>query len=240
MRFGIGVALALSILMILGAGYLKAGVAKPLATVVSVSNPPDTLPASTTEEYIATSTPESKPETLSTTDLVARQLLMDYLGLASNGQTDPTSLQNLANKYVDQIAVLAKPAEEISPSSLQTVPDSSANYLAYDNTLSSLNQNFVNSLSRVDKSKPEEVAKTLAASYALEATELKSMPVPLGAVSAHIKIIANYETLAKAYGGIFGDIDPSQAFANLYLLQNASSESDSLWKSLASAIKSHE
>src|SRR4051812_38343494 len=101
MRFRVTLALCLSFALILGATVFHVRASKSGApTIVPVDNSREEM-ANAVEALGNDLNPDTSTpsETLTTTDLVGRQLMSDYLSLAQSGQATEANIDTLANKY---------------------------------------------------------------------------------------------------------------------------------------------
>lgn len=237
MRLGIGVALSFSILLVGVAGYFRTHVAKPLAAVVSVDNLTEPVLVDNTP---STTTPATNSEdSLTTTDLVSRQMMLDYLALANMQQDSQQNIDNLANKYANKVDSLYSPppAGQID---LNIVADNRQNYKNYSATIS----NFVNEMGSADSANQgDDIAlmKALASTYSKAVTELSTMAVPNGVSSLHRDLINKLAESAKALSVINDEnADPMIAISDLSALYQNMSIEEGIIKNILDFAQNHE
>jgi len=235
-------ALSLSILLIGGAilhRFVFASV--PQNSLVAIQEPTnsvtDVAPI-VQNDVVATSTSTTKTN-ISTTDLLSRQLLSDYLAMATQGQTTDQSIASLADKYAETIVSLnTSTINEIPP--LRTVPDSKTNLEAYGSSLSKTYQKYHDLTAMVikksgDISDPGSAAfasamKSLSILFKQSALELEQIPVPTSFSDLHTKLIKNYLSSALTFVSL-ADVskDATGAFGALSAqAQNSSDQAEIL------------
>ena len=202
MRFRIGLALCLSLILISTTVWFRSHSNKTAPTLVAVDN----SAASETNDYTPTSTSDlgtqAPDENLTTTDLVGRQLITDYINLARAGQATDENLASLGNKYADGVSNLQlNSAPIVSLSDLSTVADTKANFKTYDEITTKIDSERVATVNQAyGKGQDLEtlssgiyiLAKTIGEAYEGAATKLKGIKVPISLASLHLKLINNY------------------------------------------------
>jgi hypothetical protein len=224
MRTKVALALSVSFLLILGAGWHRfapAGEAKgTLVSVDTQDEPPQIDPA---VFAASTTTPEVA---LTTTDMVSRQLFSSYLSLAAKGQATPENVDLLAQGYAESIASLNS-ANTVSAVDLNVVSNSRENVEHYDDAVGDIYTKYQALLDRefskaelLGESGPEISAfgARVGALYAEEAAKMQAVPTPamvlkdhLALVNSYLKTAASYKALAKT------ESNTVEAMAGIYM-----------------------
>lgn len=173
----------------------------------------------------ATSTTSSEP--LTNTDLIGRGLILDYVGLAANGQATEAGISRLADKYVESISTLNK-AETIGYLDLKRVPDTKANFQKYADEMIKIHQSYAQTIqsSAIDESmltsintSTSALAASFSKAYAAAALSLKGVAVPNSLLQSHLKLVNSYLSSAVAMAAISNlDTDSAAGFAGLIAL----------------------
>ena len=237
MRARIISALLLSVVLIVGATWLKFDRNNPAeASLVSVEN----KPGQDTDTYIPTSEANlSNPvsttteERLTTTDLVGRQMIIDYLNLANAGSVTKESLDNLAEKYVDMVPSLAT-SPQISPAEIKLVTNSKNNFISYDEITTKIETERIkiinniyasNGVSDILDVKFYKLAGAVGVAYENAAKRFLDIPVPALLAPAHTKLINNYLSTASGMKSISElDKDSITAFSGAIALNKSIGE----------------
>lgn len=227
MRFYILAALSVSIALIGGAAWVRSSrEPRPSPSLVAVSNTaPDSEMAAAAA--LLESTTSAPTEHLGTTDLVSRQLVMDYLNLASNGQATPDNLNLLAAQYVEKIPSVNS-VSKLSLFDLNIVPDSRTSLEAYSKALQIIENEHLASItkaySNIDSSNTTDqellqLVSITGAAYEKTASALKVLKVPESAASAHLDLVNNNFSIAYGLESASDkDTDPTNAFAGIVMV----------------------
>jgi hypothetical protein len=174
--------------------------------------------ASTTASVSASTTPEN----LTQTDLIGRQMFMDYMSLAQNGQATPENITALANTYSDNIVGLSQPIQ-LKITDLKILDSSPANLQSYETNLSTLYIKYQLLMRAQIKTGADfgvvgpdlvNFARNLSSLYQKEADEMKVWKVPQILAVDHLALIDSYLSSAHAYKQ-FSNVstDPAGAFS---------------------------
>ncbi|MDB5254115.1 MAG: hypothetical protein JWL80_181 [Parcubacteria group bacterium] len=231
-------ALSIAILLVGGATLYRFVSALPTSNteLVAISDQ-----APTTKENAAVpaasetgSVADSVDSNGNTTDLISRQLLSDYLNLASQGQNTDQGIASLADKYADSIVTL-NTASISASGELKVVPDSKDNLQAYGKTLSaSYNKYHDLTASTVkngggfsDLESPAfaSTMKSLSILFRQSAVELQAMPVPASLSTLHSKLIKNFLSSSSQFVALSNvNTDSTGAFGALAAQASNSTE----------------
>ena len=233
MRLRIFSALFLSVFLILGAALVKAREAKTLPNqIVSVENGPTNLPESyipTEESDLSLGIPSTIEEKLTTTDLVGRQMILDYVNLAASGKATDETVTNLANKYTESIGGLSQ-SRKISYLNIETTPNSKQSFFDYENELTDINLSFEKQLSKLSSASASTMedsamysaASVISSAYDIASSRLMKLKVPVSLVQAHVKLVNAYLGSAESMRSMsLGDSDPAVAFAGAVSVSSA-------------------
>jgi len=171
----------------------------------------------------------STDENLSGTDMIGRQMIIDYVNLATSGQASDESINALANQYVEKIPNLSS-ASVASYLDIKTVPNEKVNFQNYNDSLTKIQKDY----SAVLNSIPVEITnastpgpkfysaiKSISTAYSETVTKLKMLPTPIALVQVHLKLINNYLSSASAMKAVSEtEKDPAFAFAGLVTIGN--------------------
>lgn len=249
MQRRLALALSLSALLIAGATYMRVAHAeKPYKalTVVNVSEAPSQNDTTIIDTPVVASDTAAPAENLTTTDLVGRQLMSQYLDLASNGQATDATIQELADNAANNIASL-NTFTLATAAQLHIVADGKASFQTYGEALSVLNGKY-QGLAKAVADKAGDLSdvtskgfsSTMDALSKLEkkaSDELTSLPVPASIAQTHLKLINNYLSSASAFSALSrANTDAATAFAGLVAQSTNSAEADSLLLSIETAL----
>lgn len=242
MKLRLASALLISILLIGGAGWVRAGSLFKNSSTNSLA----LESASTTSSYDFSIkkndsiTPEASTQTgpLSSTDLIGRQLILDYVDLAAQGEASEENLALLANNYVEKIPSLNY-SETISYKDIKSVSNTRENFQNYANEFTKIYKSYAENIKRANDSGKDittlgpgmySLANSLSKIYSDTANKIKSLPVPLALAENHYKIINVYLSNSAAMKAISrAEQDSSEAFAGMVALnKNLEDESTTL------------
>lgn len=235
MLFRVGIAVFLSFILIGGATWVRVSNQKsPAPTLIGVesSNTEGTLtyedvygPAKDAETAI----PE---ENLTTTDLIGRQLISEYISLSSKSELSPDSLMGLADKYIELVpSIKIAGIKTISVSDIETVSDTEENYLDYDENINVIYEEYIDSFDLVGEEElalnelPLDHVSSIQKIYKNISQNLSDIAVPKSIASSHIKLINHYLSVENYLQKIIDESsDPVVAMANLIILSEKSQD----------------
>jgi hypothetical protein len=195
----------------------------------------------------ATST-EISTEPLSNTDMIGRQLILDYIDLATSGNAGINSIDALAERYVESIPTINK-----------TTSIDHKDILVVSNAKHNL-QNYANELIRIHTSYVERVTKAyvgggstatlgpslysfaliFSTSYADTAIQLQNLPVPTSLVPTHIKLVNGYNSSSIAMKALSeAENDSAAAFAGLIAFNKNIEKEESLLEEISNILTSN-
>ncbi|MGB3921999.1 MAG: hypothetical protein WBL19_01790 [Minisyncoccia bacterium] len=159
----------------------------------------------------ATTTEPAEPKPLTETDIISRNLLLSYLGVAvGNEDIEKEDMEKVAERYLDQAVGLHK-FEKIGAESLKMVADSEANARTYGLGFANIYTTYAASMAGVmgDLTATDQPENTyaqfvapIADSYSGIATALKVLPVPVSLSLLHLELINIYLSNAAAMKSI--------------------------------------
>jgi hypothetical protein len=159
---------------------------------------------------------------LTNTDIVSRQLFLDYMSLASDGEVSEATLATLAENYAQNIPLLQ--GEKASYLDLKTVTNTEANFRKYSNALALIYTQHAQNVGRayagetgesLDKSYYSS-SKNAAAAYLRTALALKDLPVPTALASIHLELVNRHFSSATGLEAVAqADEDPLTAMSGL-------------------------
>lgn len=234
MRFNIALSLCLSLFLIGGATWSRFATGDKLeANLIAVEKTRqankdyyDDVVLPVLENSATSSAPAAEP--LTGTDLVGRQLILDYVSLAQSGQADESSVQSLADQYVESIPTLVAP-EQISYSDIKIGPNTLESFAKYSVDLTKIQTDYSNQMGRLnpaaltgDKESLSAYAQYALASsriYRETAERLRSLAVPPALAQNHFLLINTYLSNASAMDAMTKIVtDPATGFAGMMLL----------------------
>lgn len=240
MQFRLALALSVSLLLIGVASWSRFTTLEKMPTdIVAVEQLEltdedyDEILGDFTEPKTASTTSPEIP--LTNTDLLGRQLIMDYLGFAADGEATENDIVNLANKYVEGLPTLSA-STVINYSDIKTVPDTKSNFQKYTDALTKIHDEYGEKMSRAQNSvsnfstmSPElySLYLTMSNTYTNTASKLRGLPVPASLAYMHLALVNNFFSNAAATNAMYkADEDPATAFAGLITLgENVNKES---------------
>jgi hypothetical protein len=243
MRFRLALALSISILLIGAASWSRISSHKTTKVdLIAVENRQAENNAYYNDVIVPaleeSATSSAPTEALTGTDLIGRQLILDYVNLASNGQADEDNLKSLAERYIDSVPTLNS-APIVSPEEISVVPDKIANIQKYADNLSRIHAEYSGAINKagnemidMNKSGPDYYAFAQAASsiYSTTVNKLKALSVPAPLVESHIRLINSYLANSTSMQAVArANTDSATAFAGLIALNdNSGKERDAL------------
>ena len=173
---------------------------------------------------VASTSPETDSGELTATDLVGRQLFLDFLNMSSKGEATEENILSLANLYEENIVSL-RGYEKMGPLELTVVPTTKENLIRYGEAVSEIYLRYQKLVeaetSMVDDSifssinpSSKQFASSLDKIFSLEAEEMRKLKVPQTLAETHLELTNNYLARAWFYRAIAeADTDPVLAFA---------------------------
>ncbi len=238
MKPGISAALALSVLLIGGASWYRFSQPASYDGLVAIEKE-----AMTDKQYkdmlatfLSTSSSTTEAENLTGTDLIGRQLILDYVGLARNGQASPENLSLLAENYVDSLPTLIS-AQKIYYTDIQVVANNSSNFQKYSTDMEAIYQNygsaFFNSYSERDYLSETDGGASMylkmAEVYQQTSDKMKSLSVPEEISQNHLALINLYLENAAAMSSVSkSQTDTASSFAGIVTISSNLEKEQSL------------
>lgn len=193
MRFRVALALCVSVIFIGWASWYRLSPVKKVQPSLALINEPSTEEG--IKEFltprIATSTTLAEAKPLTATEMVARGLIMDYVGLEANGQATDANIQGIANKYVEGIASLNNP-NKVTSLDLTIVTNTKANMDNYTKEFSKISINNSTKLNNIYKQADSNISSLSTKApkvYDQTANDLKNIAVPLLLTQSHLDLI---------------------------------------------------
>ncbi len=177
------------------------------------------------------SSTQATTTTLTTSDLIGRGLISDYVNLAVNQNSSTENIDNLVNQYIESIPSLLS-SEQITYLDLKTEPNTRENFNEYAQKFANLEitlaQNIQTNSTHIGISKAYETA----------ASSLKKMSVPLSLGSQHLQLTNSYLMSSAGMLALSEmEEDPATAFSGLTVV-NANVEKELLLiKEIANILK---
>ena len=232
MRFSILSALFVSVALIGGAGWFKTTQIKNspqnIVAVDDASNSGLDTYTPTSVADLRASSPNEEGSGLSTTDLVGRQLISDYLSLAGGNAVSDESLIQLGEKYANSIAEIES-STKIDPSTLATVSDTKSSLENYSGELSLIENSKVDALNKIneDESVVNEsliykTAGDISSIYEDAGEKLMEVQVPSSLLILHANLVNSYLSVAAGMKSLSEvDQDSVLSFAGVINAQNS-------------------
>jgi len=234
MQINIAVALAVSLVLIGGATFNRFANNKTASPTLSVVNNPIESKEELLKAYLTNTKSTTTEESLTGTDLVGRQLMIDYLNLASRGQADPDSLAVLVDRYVESIPTLNQ-KRQISYADIKIGVNSKESFQLYANKLESIYQKY--SIPPSAEADYEFLATT-ATSYEGRAQELMGLTVPAKLALAHLGLVNSSLSNSSAFKAMAGaEQDPMTAMAGLSVMNSGLDKEVEILKEISQILK---
>ena len=240
MHARLALALFVSTLLVGGALWIRlsngAEIKYELATVESDDAADAELLQYFLEPPEETPTAPVKTAPLTNTDILGRQLVMDYINLAASGEATEAQIETLAQKYVEIIPALNL-AESISYIDLTTAPNTKANFQKYADEITAIHKTYAENISKkyvgVNLDKPNAATYSFALAfgqaYRDAAEKLKDISVPNSLVQVHLKLTNSYLSSAASMKAVAQiDLDSASAFAGVITLNQNLNQEDAL------------
>ncbi len=225
MKSGISVALVLSVLLIGGASWYRFSQPTTYDGLVAIERKEmsDKQYKDMLDTFLNTSSSTAETENLNGTDLIGRQLILDYVGLARDGQASPENLSLLAENYVDSLPTLIS-AQKIYYTDLQVVANNTGNYQKYSDEMENIYQDYSSGLFN-SYSERDYLSETdggaamylkMAEVYQETADRMKSLAIPEEISQNHLALINLYLENAAAMSSVSkSQTDAASSFAGV-------------------------
>jgi len=257
MRFNIALALCISVLLVGGATWIRfsPSTSNTEAGLVAVETDREALQNYFDEEVlpilekgaIPASKDVSTPKPLTGTDMVGRQLLTDYIQLASTGQASQKDILALAENYVDSIPTLSS-APAITYAELTLGQNDKASLQKYADSLTLIYNSYASAMRRAESNMGSgptssdfySFAGRAAIAYQGAADKLRALKTPSILAQAHLGL-TNYYLAASASMKTISQTedDPASAFAGLLAISESVREEKGLWKDVQYILNSN-
>ena len=154
--------------------------------------------------YSASSTAES----LTNTDIISRQMFMDYINLSATGNTTEEGIDSMANRYVDAIpSIQASFYDPLDIADIKTISNLESNFEKYETSVRQVHEKYGQEIKSAYPGNTVLINSNintyvyfndLSSAYMRMAEEIKILLVPLALSSQHLRLINNYFSVAKA------------------------------------------
>ncbi|MBI2086791.1 MAG: hypothetical protein HYT69_01305 [Candidatus Zambryskibacteria bacterium] len=168
-------------------------------------------------------------KSLPKTDLLGQQLILEYVDLATSGQSSEETIATLAEKYIDGIPGLTT-AQIINSTDLNIVSDSKESFQKYADEIIKIHQKYSESIQKkysgieigVLDSTLYSLTSDTSTIYSDTASKLKNMVVPSALATLHVELINTYLLNTESMKAIANtETDSAKAFAGLISLSNS-------------------
>lgn len=224
MRGRLAIALSVSLVLIGFASWSRLSVrdsAQPNLIAVAQFNAD---PQEILNDFLAPKTASTTPVSglLTNTDMVSRQLFLDYMNLATNGEVSNATIETLAENYAQNIPLLQ--GERVNYLDIKTVTDTGANFRKYSNGLAAIYTQHAQNVGRAYAGETGESldgsyyssSKSAAAAYRKTALALKDLSVPATLASIHLELVNRHFSSATGLEAVAqADEDPLTAMSGL-------------------------
>ena len=232
MSFRIALALSLSVILVGVASWDRfIGVEKSNPTISIVENTnteaQDKYYQELMKGYTETST-STATKKLTGTDLIGRQMIIDYVDLSTSGQASSDNINALAERYVESIPTLNN-ARKASILDIKVVSNSKTSFQNYSNEISSIQSQYAKDTDNLYNKNPNinELGKayygfssSMSTIYNELANKLMETPVPGSLVQKHLELINIYLSNASAVEAMSKtEEDPATSFAGIIALK---------------------
>ncbi|MES2213819.1 MAG: hypothetical protein V4465_00285 [Patescibacteria group bacterium] len=222
------IALSISLLLIIGAGWFRYSSLHKATQAGLIAINQDSV-GSTQDynqvitDYITSSSASTTP-VLSQSDMLGRELILDYVDLATSGKANDESVKALANKYLDKVPSLNQ-SDTIKIGDIQTTFNNKATLQTYTNSFGKIERDYANRINMASSKSPSTSIDStkfsnISSAYHDAAIALKGLIVPIAVLPQHIKLINSYLSSAAATKALSeADKDSSSAFAGIIALK---------------------
>jgi hypothetical protein len=247
MQRRLSIALSLAVLLIGGATWYRiVGASDSSSSLTVINNNDDQVTYIDSPIGSTGSAGTSSGEKLNTTDLVGRQLMYDYLALASQGQATDENMNKLVSDYATNLSNIGSYKPLVS-ADIKMVSDTKENLQNYSSNLTRIYSKYhslaaktvkdAGDLSDVESKKFTSTMNELGKLYAEASHELESVLVPVSLSTEHLKLINNYISSAGAFSAIgTANTDATSAYGALSTQAENSAEETELILSIQSKL----
>lgn len=239
MLFRVGIALFLSFALMGGATWVRLSNKEAKRPSLLAVDTPETLTENEYRDIYWPKEGEGSEESLTTTDLISRQLVSEYITLSGSNALTASSINDLAQKYIDLAPTLKKTGvQKIPLSSLKTVPDSKQAYQEYDEYMNAIYEDY---LAGFGPESPDEMdgedPDILQGIYQEMLDDIMLVEVPKSVAPSHLKLVNHYVLLNELLADILSEtLDPIIAMANLIDLNEKIQEERAIIEEINEAI----
>jgi hypothetical protein len=245
MRLSLTLAIAISIVLVGTASWLRFVSAKDSSSNIQLmaSDKSRDFSRDAFDLYLTSLRNDefSEQEPLTDTDLMGRQLLMDFLKLSSSNEDSDKNLQDLADFYSTNITNLIV-SPKLESSSLTIVPTSKISLTTYAEKMASIYLKYEKLIEEALSRSTNEtsMARTLSGLHTNRAGELKSLQVPRDMSAVHLKLTNNYLSSGYHYK-ILSEAasDPVRAFAAFALESEKETENGLLYAHVVEILEKY-
>lgn len=249
MKSGIILAIVASLVLVGGASWSRLSSSKSASNLIAVEQNRATDDAYLQEAFAsyqnsASTTVTTEP--LTGTDLIGRQLMTDYLNLATSGQINEDSIANLADKYVESIPTLIS-SEQVLFTDLQLVSNDKTNFEKYAKEISEVYKQYSAGMLKLESNRGftsftinqdfSDASTQMASLYQKTASGLRNLFVPVAIAQNHLDLVNLY---LKNSAGMFSmskaENDPASAFAGLIIISGNINKEVELWGSVQEVL----
>lgn len=240
MKSGVILSVALSLVFVLGALWFRFSSSENSPNLIAIENAKINEAAyqELFEGFLGTNASNTPKldEALTGTDLISRQLMLDYLSLAQSGEATDEELQALADRYIVSLPTLVS-YTPFPFANLKVVTNNKVNFQNYANTIKQIYINYVTDLSASSKGfegksalESSTIASGMGSSYQRAASALGEMAVPAELAQAHLDLLNVYLKSSAAMSSLArASEDPATSFAGLIVIkENLDDEQKSL------------
>ena len=250
MKPGLALSLTISVLLIGVASWYRFGTVKVsqpnLVAVELTADDYKEIVADFTGPKEVVMASSTKPFT--STDLVGRQLISDYVSLAGSGQVTDADILALADRYVEGLPTLSS-APTISYTDLKLVSDNKNNFQNYADTLTKIFNEYQASTNKIQINESDletlspafySSVATLSTAYASATFKLKIVAVPSSLGPSHLELVNIYLSTVAATNAISKtEQDSTAAFAALIHLNKDLERRTALLEEIAQILNSN-
>ncbi len=239
MRTPLVASILVSLVLIGGAlGYRLSNIPEKKAALESIESKDLNWQSISTEIASNASSTVGSQAALNKTDLIGRQLIYDYLELATAGQASDETIQALADKYAESIPTLSTP-QKVTAFELTSTAETKEHFQTYADNMTRIHAALATK-TRLAGSAPTELGQNLYATskrvgdaYNTAAEELKKIPIPTSLVPLHLELINHYYSSGYAMASLSkAESDPAVAFAGIIALKDNTGSEEGILKAI--------
>lgn len=242
MRKSLAVSILLSLVLIGGATWFRVSNAGKVDSnlIATASKTIDWSEVTRYTQELGDTNAKSDGEPLTSTDVISRQLLLDYIDLAATGQNTDENMALLADKYAESLPTL-NTSKKIDAFKLKTTSGSYENLKKYSDKMTVVLANFKSKASRYDNEANLYASSNgLGSVYTNTADELASLEVPLELVPLHLELVNSYYSSGSALMALMKtESDPAVAFAGIISLNQNINIEESVLDEITTILNSH-